>query len=176
MLKILLLIVAVAIAAVLTLAAMRPDDFRVERRLLIKAPPEKLFRYIDNLHGFNEWSPFLEKDPQLKGTFSGPDAGPGAKYEWLGNSAVGQGAMEIQSHVPNQQVLVKMNYIKPFPSQSTVEFGLKPQAGGTEVSWAIYGPQAFLPKVMGVFVSMDKMVGPDFDKGLQNMRKLAESN
>jgi hypothetical protein len=176
MLKIILIIVVVAIAGALLAAATRPDDFRVERKLLVKASPEKLFPYINNLHGFDQWSPFKEKDPQLKGTFTGPDSGPGAKYEWVGNSQVGQGIMEIKSQTPNAQVLVQMTFIKPFPGVNTVDFSLKPQADGTEVSWAIYGPQAFIPKVMGLFFSMDKMVGPDFEKGLQSLRKLAEAN
>jgi Polyketide cyclase / dehydrase and lipid transport len=175
MLKIVLAVVALGVLGVLALAAMRPDDFRVERRMLVKAPPEKLFPYIDNLRGFDQWSPYKAKDAQLKGSFSGPEAGPGAKYEWVGNAEVGQGSMEIKSHQPNAQVLVEMVFIKPFAGINTVEFGLTPKAGGTEVSWAIYGPQAFIPKLMGMFFNMDKMIGTDFEKGLDNLRKLAEA-
>jgi uncharacterized protein YndB with AHSA1/START domain len=175
MLKIILAVVVVAVAGVLLLAATRPADFRVERRLLVKAPPDKLFRYINDLHGFNEWSPYNDKDPQMKSSYSGPAAGPGAKYEWLGNSEVGQGSMEIKSHTPNSQVLVEMVFMKPFAAVNTVEFTLTPKEGGTEVLWAIYGPQAFVSKLMGLFFNMDKMIGTDFEKGLARLRQRAEA-
>ena len=46
--------------------------------------------------------------------------------------------------------------------------------GATEVSWQMYGSANFMGKLMGVFMDMDKMVGRDFEDGLQNLRQIAE--
>ena len=44
----------------------------------------------------------------------------------------------------------------------------------TTVTWAMYGPAAFITKVMGLFFSMDTMIGRDFEAGLASLKALAE--
>jgi len=38
----------------------------------------------------------------------------------------------------------------------------------------MFGPQPFMAKLMTVFMSMDKMVGKDFEAGLASMKAAAE--
>ena len=175
MLKTILIIVVLAIVGLLAYATTRPDQFQVERKLVIQAPADKLFPLFNDLHGFNRWNPYLAKDPQLKGSFSGPDSGPGARYAWEGNKEVGEGSMEITSQSPPNKVLMRLVFVKPFAGDNVLEFTLTPQGNTTEVSWLMRGPQAFLPKLMGVFMDMDKMIGRDFEVGLQNLRQLAQT-
>ena len=175
MIKTLLLVLATAIAAVLVYAAFRPATIRVERRLLIAAPPATLFPLMDDLHAFNRWNPYRLKDPTLTDTFEGPSSGPGAVYRWKGNKGVGQGSMTITEHTPMSQVVIRLQILEPFPGDSRVEFNLKPQGAGTEVTWALQDQQAYIPRLMGIFFNMDKLIGDDFAIGLERLRKLAEA-
>ncbi len=170
-------VLVVAVGAVLAYAATRPDRFRVQRSIAIKAPPQRIFALIQDLHGWSAWSPYEKKDPAMKRTFSGAMAGKGAIYEWDGNKNVGQGRMEIVDAAPPSKVVIKLDFIKPFEGHNTAEFTLLPQADNTtSVTWAMYGASPYMMKVMGLFMNMDKMIGDDFATGLQSLKALAEKN
>ena len=169
-----LTIIAVVVIGVLVLAAFRPDDFRVERTAVIKAAPEKIFPMINDLHRFNTWNPFERMDPAIKGSYSGPDSGRGAAYAWQ-SSKVGTGRLEIVDTQPTRKVVMSLQFLKPFAGNNTAEFTLNPQADATAVTWAMYGKSAFIPKLMGLFFSQDKMIGGSFESGLANLKAAAES-
>ena len=173
MLTTILAVVAIVIVAVLVIAATRPDAFRVERSISIKAPPARIFPLIDDFHSWGAWSPWEKLDPGLKRTFNGPSSGKGAMYAWEGNSKVGKGSMEVLESSP-ARVLVKLDFIKPFEGHNTAEFTLVPKGDTTQVTWAMYGPNPYLAKIMQMFFSMDRMVGGQFDTGLSNLKAVAE--
>lgn len=174
MLKIMLIVVAVLIAGVLVVAATKPDTFRVERSVNIKAPPENVYAYIDDFRRWGPWSPYENKDPAMQRTLSGAAAGKGAVYEWDGNSNVGKGRMEITESSPPLKDTIKLDFIKPFEGHNIAEFTLVPKGDVTTVTWAMYGPARYVTKVMQVFVNMDDMIGKDFEIGLTNLKALAE--
>lgn len=174
MLKI-IAIVVVLIAAVLGLAATRPDSFRVQRTAIIKAPPAKVFALLDDFRQWARWSPWEKLDPDLQRTFSGPPSGKGAIYEWTGNNKVGAGRMEITEPTPPNKLVIKLDFIMPFEGHNIAEFTLEPQGDGTQLTWAMHGPSPFVSKLMQVFVSMDALIGKDFEAGLANLKALAEA-
>lgn len=174
MLKIIAIVVVVLIAAVLGLATTKPDTFRVQRATTIKAPPEKVFALINDFHNWGQWSPWEKLDPALNRTYSGPASGKGAVYEWTGNSKVGAGRMEITEPTPPSKILIKLDFIKPFEGHNIADFTLEPQGDTTNLSWAMYGPTPFVSKVMQVFISMDSLIGKDFEAGLANLKAAAE--
>jgi uncharacterized protein YndB with AHSA1/START domain len=175
MLKKILIAVAVLIAGLLGYAATRPDTFRVERAATIKAPPEKIFALINDLRRWDSWSPWERKDPAMKRTFSGDAAsGKGAAYAWEGNSDVGQGRMEIAESVPPSKVRIKLDFIKPFEAHNIVDFTLEPKGDATSITWAMHGPSPYISKLIGIFISMDSMIGKDFEAGLANLKTVAE--
>ena len=110
----------------------------------------------------------------MKRTFIGAPSGKGAAYAWEGNSKVGAGRMEIIESTPPAKLLVKLDFQKPFEGHNTAEYTLVPSADGTRVTWAMYGPAPYISKLMGVFVSMDSMIGKDFEAGLANLKAAAE--
>ena len=175
MLKTLLIAVVAAIGLVLVYAATRPDNFRIERSVRIKAPPERIYALIDNLHQFNLWNPFLRKDPAAQGTYSGTESGKGARYAWQGDK-VGVGQMEIVGTAEPSSVTLNLDFLKPFEAHNMADFTLKPDGDATEVTWAMHGPAPFMSKLIQVFISMDKMVGKDFEDGLNNLKTLAEAS
>jgi uncharacterized protein YndB with AHSA1/START domain len=170
---IVLVLLVAAIGVLLALAAMKPDTFRVARSITIKAPPEKIFPLIDDLHQFNTWNPYERKDPDIKGRYSGPASGKGAAYAWE-SGEVGTGSMEIIDTVPPSKVALRLDFVKPFKAHNRVEFTLVPKGDATEVTWAMSGPVPFMGKVMHVLFDMGKMVGADFEAGLANLKSLSE--
>jgi uncharacterized protein YndB with AHSA1/START domain len=174
MFKTVLIVVVVLITAILVYAATMPDDFRVQRTTSIKASPEKIFALINDLHRWDSWSPWEKMDPAMQRTFSGATAGKGAVYAWQGNSKVGEGRMEIADASPPSRVMIKLDFIKPIEGHNTAEFTLDPKGDSTNVTWSMYGPSAYIAKVIGVFASMDKMIGKEFETGLANMKAVAE--
>jgi uncharacterized protein YndB with AHSA1/START domain len=175
MLTIVLIAVGVTIAGVLMLAAMKPDTFRVERTATIAAPPEKIYPLLADFHVWPAWSPWEKKDPGMQRTYSGAASGTGAAYAWQGNRDAGKGRMEITDARLPTRLTIKLDFVKPFETHNTVDFTLRPEAGSTRVTWAMQGPAPFVSKVMQVFMNLDRVIGRDFEAGLQNLKSAAEN-
>ena len=171
---ILAVVLAIAIAIVLILAANKPDTFRVQRAAVVKAPPENVFPMINDFHQWTTWSPWENKDPAMKRSFSGPVSGAGAVYGWEGNNNVGSGRMEILEVSAPSKILIKLDFFKPFEGHNTAEFTMLPQGGATCLSWMMRGPSSFISKLMQVFMNLDHMIGKDFEAGLANLKNLTE--
>jgi uncharacterized protein YndB with AHSA1/START domain len=171
-------VLAVAIAVVLILAATKPDTFSVRRAATVKAPPEKIFSLINDFHQWGTWSPWENKDPAMKRSYSGAESGKGAIYAWDGNKNVGSGRMEILDASQPSKIVIKLDFFKPFEAHNTAEFTMLPQGdasnAATDIDWQMRGPAPFMSKVMQVFMNMDRMVGKDFEIGLANLKRLTE--
>ena len=174
MLKKIAIVVVVAIAAFLAFAATKPDTFQVQRSTVIKAPPDKIFALIQDFHHWGVWSPYEKRDPDMKRTYGGPESGKGSMYAWEGNSKVGAGRMEILDATAPSKVTIKLDFIKPFEGHNTAEFTMIPQSDATNVTWAMYGPNPYIAKVMQSVFNMDEMIGKDFAAGLANLKTAAE--
>jgi len=174
MIKTIVIILLVLVAGVLIFAATKPDSFNVQRAITIKASPDKVFPLINDFHQWAGWSPWEKLDPEMKRTHGGAASGQGATYAWEGNSKVGAGRMEILESAAPSKIVIKLDFIKPFEGHNTAEYTLVPKGEATEVTWAMRGPAPFVSKLMQVFVSMDSMIGKDFETGLANMKALAE--
>ena len=173
MIKTIAIVIVIALAATLGYAATRPDTFRVQRTISIKAPPEKILAQVNNFHDWNSWSPYEKMDPAMKRTFSGAASGPGAVYAWDGNGDAGAGRMEIKEASPSKTV-IKLDFSKPFEASNVAEFSVDTQGDSSNVTWAMYGPAPYISKVMGLFFNMDSMIGKDFEAGLANLKTVAE--
>ena len=167
-------ILAIALAIVLVLAATKPNSFSVQRATSIKAPAEKIFPLINDFHQWGTWSPYENKDPAMKRTFSGAINGSGAVYAWDGNNNVGSGRMEILDASAPSKIVIKLDFFKPFEGHNTAEFTMLPQGDATTLTWRMHGPAPFMSKLMQVFMNLDHMVGKDFEAGLANLKKLTE--
>src|ERR1017187_8265225 len=168
------IVVGIMLAALLGFAATKPGAFRVQRDMSIQAPPEKIFDLINDFHRSASWSPYEKLDPAMKKTFAGAPSGKGAVYEWAGNGKAGQGRMEITDSSPLSKVTIKLDFLKPFEGHNVAEFTLEMRNGSSHVTWAMHGPSPFFSKVIQVFVSMDTMIGKQFEKGLANLKTIAE--
>ena len=173
MLKKIGLVLVGLVTALLLFAATRPGSFSVERRIVVQAPADKIQPFITDFRRWPAWSPWEKIDPAMQRTLGGAPAGVGATYAWQGNQEVGSGRMEVLSDTPGK-VRIQLDFIEPFEGHNTTDFLLMPSGSGTEVRWVMSGPATFITKLMGVFVSMDAMIGKDFEKGLAQLKAAAE--
>ena len=163
-----------AVAAFALRVATRPAAMHVERSTVVNAPPEKIYPLIEDFHRWSSWSPFEKLDPAMQRTFSGSESGKGAIYGWSGNKKAGEGRMEITDTSPPNRVTIKLDFMKPFESHNICDFTMQPRSGATELTWAMHGQNNTMAKVMQSFVSMDKLIGKDFDEGLAKLKAAAE--
>ena len=167
--------VVVVMGVFAVIVAMRPSDFRVERSAVVAAPAPVVFAQVNDLHNWDAWSPFAKLDPAAKQTFEGPRAGTGAALAWAGNRQAGEGRMTITESRPYELIRFRLDFVKPFAVTNTAEFTFTPRGVQTAVTWSMSGRQNFMAKAFCMFMSMDKMVGGEFEKGLAQMKSVAES-
>lgn len=170
-LKILGLVLLGLLAIVIVLGLIAPKDFRVERSIVIPTSnKEVIYKNISTWSDFLKWNPWSGKDPNQKITYAGTEATVGANYKWDGNKEVGSGEMTITSMVPNERVEMDLHFIRPFETTNKTIFTMSPEGEGYKVSWEMSGHSPFPFNVFGLFMNMDKMVGPDFEAGLQTLK------
>ena len=83
--------------------------------------------------------------------------------------------MTLTDSQPSSLIRIKLEFIKPFEATNTTEFALTPEGGGTKVVWSMAGNNNFMAKAAGLFMNMEKMVGGDFEKGLAQLKAVAEA-
>ena len=172
--KILLALLLVVVVFILVVATRRAD-FQITRSATIAAPAVVVFAQVNDFHKWDAWSPWAKLDPTMKQTHEGASAGPGAIYTWSGNKDVGEGRMTLTESRANELVRIKLEFLKPFPTINTTEFSFKPEGTQTAVVWSMTGTNNFMAKAFCMFVNMDKMVGGDFEKGLVQLKTVAEA-
>ncbi len=175
MLKRLLPVFFVIIAALLVFIFTRPNTYHVERSTTLAGPAAPAFALVNDFHHWQAWSPWGKIDPRMTVAYSGTDSGKGAIYHWVGNKDVGEGQMTILESVPNQNIAIKLDFIKPFASTSVATFAFLPAPNGTQVTWSMDGDQSFTTKAISLFMSMDQAVGKDFEKGLAQLKVQTEA-
>ena len=174
MLKMILIALAVIVVVLVVVIVMQPGEFRVARSATIAAPPPVVFAQVNDFHKW-AWNPWGKIDPAMQQSYEGAPFGTGAVYSWVGNKDVGEGRMTIIESRPSELIRIKMEFFKPFAANSTAEFTFTPEGNQTAVTWSMSGTNNFFAKAMHLFISMDKMIGGQFDKGLAEMKSQAEA-
>ena len=163
-----------AIALVLVLAGLvLPSGFAVERSIEINAPPRMIYDYVVEPKQWTKWSVWTRRDPQMRITYSGPPFGMGAKWSWVSKSE-GSGSMVLTRVEPDKRVEYALS-LADFGVRSTGALALDPAGTRTRVTWTTTGDVGSNPLKHYLAVLMDRLVGPDFEAGLANLKALAES-
>ena len=174
--------ILIGVAGVLVLfvavVATRPSAYHVERKLEIAAPADLVFGVLNDLHRFAGvlflfGSPFEKADPNMQKTFEGPAAGVGQSVSWSGKKA-GKGKMTIEESVPGQKVGMRLEFAEPMESTATCALTLAGTPTGSFVTWSMHGNHNFIGKAFGMFMNMDNMLGADIEKGLAQLKTVAE--
>ncbi len=174
MLSTVLIVLAALLVLLLVVAAVRPAAFCVSRSLAISAPPQIVFNHVNDLRSYQRWDPWSKMDPTTEHRHSGADTGPGAALTWTGKKT-GEGSMTITDSRPGALVRMRLEFLKPFVATHTVDFTFRATGGQTVATWSMSGANNFLFRVLGPFMSPEKMCGPQFEKGLVDLKSLAEA-
>ena len=176
MLKRILIALAAIVAIFVIVVALQPADFRVERVTTVVAPQADVFTKVNDFHKWDAWSPWAKLDPDVKVTFEGPDSGRGTVMTWAGNDKVGEGKMTLTESQPNDLVRLRVDFVKPFEGTATQVFAFNPQGDQTAVTWSMQGHNnSFIQKAFCLVMNGKKMIGDDFEKGLAQLKTVAES-
>ena len=161
--------IALAIVAV---GFFIPSTFSVQRSAEINAAPRKVYDLIVEPKKWTEWSVWTRRDPNMHITYSGPPFGMGAKWAWVSKSE-GTGSMEFTRVEPDKAVEYSLLF-QDFNMRSTGALRLEPAGNSTRITWTNTGDVGGNPVKHYLAMMMDRMVGPDFEAGLANLKTLAE--
>ena len=163
------------IALFLIFVATRPSDFAITRSAVFSATPDQVFALVNDFHAWENWSPWAKLDPKCKNAFEGATSGVGAKFAWDGNNEVGSGQMEITESRPHELIKLDLVFSRPMHATNVTVFTFQPEGSGTRINWTMSGKYGFVGKLFSVIMDCDKMVGGQFEKGLDNMRNILVS-
>ncbi len=150
---------------------MLSPDYAVSRSVLVNAPAAKIYPLIESSKGWASWGVWYRKDPQMQVTETGVEKGIGAAWRWKSESQ-GNGSMKLTAAVPDQKVGYELAIDDFDPSQGELSLAAEGQA--TRVTWTMQGHMSSRSgRWFALF--MDKLVGPDFEAGLANLKQLAET-
>lgn len=174
MFKMIVLPVAVILGSFLAFVALQDPNYVISREVKINAPAEKVWPYLNNSKLAEKWAPWIEIDPAAKMSYSGPEEGVGSKASWDEGKQLGTGSATISESVPHQKVGIQLEYTKPYEMKQYSEYLLASNGNETTVTWRVTGQNNFLGRFICMFMSMDRMVGGMFEKGLSNLKAIAE--
>jgi len=171
-----ILIALAAIGAVLAIAiALQPSTFAIERSIEIAAPPEVVFTHLDSPRAMDAWSPWNKIDPQQKITHEGPESGVGAAESWDGPQ-IGAGRLTITGVKPNEEVEMRLEFTRPMHVTNRALYELASVGDATRVTWRMEGTNNFVGKAASLVMDMDETVGGTFERGLADLKALAEAD
>ncbi|MFM2419275.1 MAG: hypothetical protein RL385_3998 [Pseudomonadota bacterium] len=165
------LVFALLVTTLVAVTAMRSGHFVIARSGHIAAPPAVVYGAIEDFRRWPTWSPWEGVDPGMKRTYSGPERGIGAKYAWAGTDKVGEGAMTIVEAEAPEHVGIELVFIKPWAATNRTDFTIRADGAGSQVTWAMRGEHDFVGKLFALVLDMERMVGPDFERGLAQLSK-----
>lgn len=171
----LLYILVALIALVFLLSLSAPKTYDVSRSISIKRPRPEVFSYLKSLKNMDDWSPWAKKDPNMEKKFTGTDGEVGCVSYWNGNKDVGEGEQEITKIVDGERIEAELRFLKPWKSTSDCYTTVEDSgSGNTNVTWGFSGKNKFPMTIMALIMSMDKMVGKDFEEGLATLKTVLE--
>mgnify|MGYP001101754015 CR=1 FL=1 len=163
-----------ALAGAAIFASCSPTEYEVSRDINIEAPPEVVYEQVVNHKNRNAWSPWERMDPNMTKSYEGPEAGVGAIYKWSGNDSVGTGTLEITEVKEYEMIKSNLTFTSPWESTSEIIWNFEEVDEGTKATWKVKGELPGYLFWMGQD-DMEEAMGPDFKRGLESLKQVAES-
>lgn len=163
------------LSLIFLLGLIAPKNYDVKRSIVIDRPVHETFRYLKIIKNQDHWSPWKQKDPNMKQTFTGTDGEVGFVSRWEGNKDVGVGEQEIKRIIENDVIETELRFFKPWKSVSDGYLKVESEDNGkTKVIWGFVGKTPFPFNIFMMFFNMDKTVGKDFEEGLESLKQILE--
>jgi effector-binding domain-containing protein len=149
-----------------------PSDFHIERTTLIEQDVNIVFKTASDMSQRVKWDPWIEMDPNAKIIVTILPDIVGSGYSWKGD-VIGEGKVTIEEFISNEYIKSKIEFIAPQCMESDIIWTFKEFDHNTIVTWAFEGTLSYpVEKWVGLF--MDKSLGTQFEKGLNNFKRLIE--
>jgi hypothetical protein len=175
-----IIVVLVAIVAVLMVVAMfSKNKYTLQREIVINKPKADVFtfvRYNKNQPLFSKW---LQLDPNTKINYTGAaDGTPGAVLHFASNSnKTGTGEWEIKKVAEGERLDFQLRFLKPFAFVADGQFATDAVAANqTKLTWTYHSGMNWPMNVMLLFMNMEKVVGPDIEESMRNIKKQVEQH
>ena len=169
-----LIALALLVAIIAIVAAFQSSIYRAVRTATIAAPPASVFAQTNDLHQYQTWNPFGKSDPAATYAYEGPATGLGSIVAWSSKGQTGEGRMTIVESRPNELVRYRLVFIKPMAGTGDMAFTFQAQGNQTLVTWSMEGEKVYIAKLMCLFMSMEKMIGGAFERGLAELKTIVE--
>lgn len=164
-----------SIVGVVIAGSLRSKEVHYRRAIVTSASADTVFAIFSDLGRWREWSPYDKRDPEMKTELTTPSTGLGARYAWDGNKEVGAGRMTITAIHPGRSIDMRLEFDRPFKCDNHVEWRVDEENGQRRITWSMDGKDApLMPRIVGLFIDMDKMVGKDWEAGLETLKGIAE--
>lgn len=175
-LKIIGLVVVGIIVLLLLVGLLMNGKYAVEREVTINKPKQQVFDYVKYLKNQNQFSVWAKIDPGMKTEFRGEDATVGFVSAWDSqNPKAGKGEQKILKIDDGNRIDYELHFIKPFESTDYAFMEFKSVNDSvTNVKWAFHGEMKFPMKLMLLAMNMEKMLAPDLQNGLNNLKAIME--
>lgn len=180
MLKKLLYAIVIIAGIFLTVGLFLPRNVHVERTTSIDRPASLVFAILNSYASYHTWSPWAERDSSAQFTISGPKSGVGAALAWDGDPRLtGKGRQEIIESIPYSLIRIRFQFDNQ--GEAIMFYSLQEVNGTTEVSWGfdtdVTSGQGFFGGIMTRYFGLffDRWLGSDYEQGLANLKRLAES-
>lgn len=176
-LKIILGIIVAIIAIALIAALFIPKDYAIKREVIVNKPSNEVFGYIKYVKNQDYFSVWNQLDPNMKKTYEGEDGTVGFKYSWEGNKDnVGTGSQTIVKITEGKRLDMGLDFVEPFKAHDDAYLEVEPVSENeTKVIWGFTGAFSYPMNLMSLFFNMDKEVGGDLGKGLENLKTVLEA-
>lgn len=176
LIRILLVVVLILALIAVVLSAVAPTRLEVSRQIFVQAPLSAVWEQVSSLRGMDQWSPWNDLDTAMKKTFEGTDGTVGASLHWEGNQYAGSGRQTIARIEPLHRVDIHIQFLKPFQSEANSTIEVEDNGGGTRITWSFNSetPRPF--NILHIFMNMEQLIGQDYEKGLQRLKNLVETN
>ena len=175
-LKVLLYVLLALVGIGIILGLLGPKTYKVERSLVIASTPDAIWPHVSSIRSQNTWSPFTEQDTAMVIEYMGNDGEVGSGSKWV-SKKMGNGEQTITTVDPNKGVTTHLKFFMPWgTSESDAYLNMEPDAAGTKVTWGFGGENDFMGRIFGSIMSMEKAVGPMYEKGLTNLQTVVASS
>jgi len=175
-LKIIGLGLLVVIAIVLIAALFVSKEFKYEKSITINKPIEQVWEHTNSLADLDEWSPWLDYDPNMKQEFTGVDGTVGAKVTWESeHEKVGKGSQTISKIEAPTLFATDLKFHTPYESEAKGYVKLRAEGDQTVVTWGFESEMPYPFNLMKLVMNIEEEIGKDFTLGLEKLKALCEA-
>lgn len=164
-------VAAFCLVAVLVYMARYSGRVRVEQVRLIDAPIDAVYAKVADFRHWEQWSPWLEHQPDARLRLSQRTDGQGSHCAWEG-ARVGAGDITHGRLVVPTRIDQRVRLKQPFSVRGSARWTFTDRAGKTEVRWVMRARVAFSMRAFAQTVSA--ALALDCRHGLDRLASLLE--